>query len=117
MTRVARFSVAMLRMFSGFMVWGAHFGILYGFTALACARQFHEAGWLGLGVVPWVVIVATVAAVGTIVAVLRPVWRRRGRGPDAVTPAFLDWMTLAVGGLSLLAIGFEAIPVWLVPAC
>ena len=39
---------AALRMALGVMVWAAHFAVVYGFTALACARGFASAA-------PWVV--------------------------------------------------------------
>jgi hypothetical protein len=86
----------------GILVWAAHFGVLYGFTALACARGFP-------GAVPWVTGVATVAALAALGVVAH---RLRGRRGD-----FEAWLALAIAGLALVAVLYEAIPLFIVPAC
>jgi len=105
-------------MLSGVLIWGAHFGIVYIFTALACARRFQDLSWLGIGIVSWTVAIASMAAVAGILLILVPAWRNLyRRSPQSATPAFIDWMTVAFGGLALLAIVWEAFPVILVPIC
>jgi len=113
-----RFVIITLRMLSGVLIWSIHFGVIYIFTALACARQFQDLSWLGIGIVPWIVAIATVMAVAGILAILVPAWRNLyHHSPQPATPAFIDWMTIAFGGLALLAIILEALPVMLVPIC
>ena len=48
------FTSTMLRMSSGAIVWAAHFAVIYGVTALACARGNAR-------IVPWVIGLATLA--------------------------------------------------------
>jgi hypothetical protein len=87
---------------SGIVVWALHFGALYGFTALACARDFA-------GAVPWFAGAATLAAIVAAGLILARGLRRRGD--------FAGWMTLAVAAFALAAILFQAIPLFIVPAC
>jgi type IV secretory pathway TrbD component len=113
-----RFVAETLRMLSGLLVWGAHFGLVYVITALACARRFYALEWQGIGLVVWVVAIATLAAIASVLAIALPVWRhiRRHGAPDP-TSAFIDWLTVAFGGLALVAIVWEGLPVLLVPIC
>ena len=87
---------------SGILLWALHFTAIYGFTALACARDFPRA-------VPWVIGAATLVAAALAVALIATRWRRRGD--------FLDWITAGVAAFALLAILWEAFPVLVVPAC
>jgi hypothetical protein len=89
-----------LRIAYGPLLWALHFGVLYGFNALACARGFPHA-------VPWVAAAATVA-LGAVAALLLV----RSMKSD-----FIDWLTAALAGVALLAILWQALPVLLVPAC
>lgn len=105
-----------LKMFSGALIWAGHFAVIYPFTALACARGFAALHWFGVGVVTWVIGIATVIAV---VAVAMIIARSLGSMPThpANTTRFAHWMTAAIGGLALLAIVWEALPVLVVPTC
>ncbi|HYE35798.1 hypothetical protein [Methylocaldum sp.] len=118
MAAALHFVTNTLRMLSGVLIWGAHFGVVYIFTALACARRFQDLSWLGIDIVSWTVAIATVMAIAGILVILLPAWRNLyHRSPQPATPAFIDWMTVAFGGLALLAIVLEALPVMLVPIC
>ncbi len=115
---VSRFTHATFRMLSGLMIWAAHFLGIYIFTALACARRFAEASWLGIGVVPWVIGTATLAAAAaTLVVIGLAVRDTRFSTSRNNTSSFVPWMTAAFGGLALVAILWEALPVLLVPTC
>lgn len=95
MTRVAR-------MAGGVMVWALHFGAIYGFTALACARGFP-------GAVPWFAGAASLlaaTALGLLIA--RNVPRRAG---------FESWMTASIAALALVGVVFETVPVYMVRTC
>ena len=87
---------------SGVLIWAAHFGALYGFIALACARGFGAA-------VPWVVGAATLAAFLALAWVARANWRDRRE--------FVSWMALSVAGLALLAVLYQTVPFFIVPIC
>jgi hypothetical protein len=93
--------VQILRISSGAIVWSLHFAAIYGITALACARGLPTA-------VPWTIGIATAFAV--LAAVVLIVLGVRAAG-------FAGWMTAAVAGLALIAIVWEAAPVFVVPAC
>lgn len=86
----------------GVLVWAAHFSVLYGFTALACARGFAPA-------IPWVTGLATLAALAAAVAIAA--WSFPGRA------RFASWMTAAIAGLAAVAIVFEGLAIVMVPAC
>lgn len=92
---------ALLRMSSGAIVWAMHFAAIYGITALACARGLPA-------VVPWAIGTATVLAFAAAVAITALGARAAG---------FTGWMTAAISGLALIAMAWEAIPVFVVPAC
>lgn len=88
----------------GGLVWAAHFAVLYGFTAFACARG-HA------GAVPWVIAAATLVALAALGA-LGFIGLRQGR-----RNAFSSWMTAAVAAVALVAVVFQALPAFFVPAC
>jgi hypothetical protein len=101
---------ATTRMFGGVIIWAAHFTVIYGFTALACARGFASAAWLGSSVVQWTVGAATLlAALGTL-ALIVPAVRAARAGFEA-------WLSASVSGLALIAIVWEGMAALMVPAC
>ena len=106
----SRFTPTAFRISSGIIIWAAHFLAIYGFTALACARGWVTARWIGIGVAPWVIGAATLLAAVALVAVIVPAVR-------AAPSGFTEWMTAALGGLALIAILWEALAVLLVPIC
>lgn len=91
-----------LRMSAGVIVWALHFTVLYGFTALACARGFA-------GAVPWVSGAASVLA---LVAVLLILARTRPHRDE-----FESWLAFSIAALALVGIAFETVPVYLVRTC
>jgi hypothetical protein len=93
-----RFWPTALRMSSGVLVWAAHFTVVYGFTALACARGFG-------GAAPWVVGVATLVAAAAAVLVLL----------THLSQEFTRWITAALAAAALLAILWEGLPALLLP--
>jgi drug/metabolite transporter (DMT)-like permease len=97
----------LLRIGAGPLIWATHLGLVYGVTAIACAR--------GMGGVATPVIVAA-----TFVAVIAVTWLlvkeiRRGRStPSKRQVAFF---AAALAGLSAVAILWAGLPVAFVPAC
>ncbi|CAI08698.1 hypothetical protein [Aromatoleum aromaticum] len=96
------FVATSLRLSAGVIVWALHFSVIYGLTALACARGAPQA-------VPWVIGIATVVASGACVAIIA---RELGRGAG-----FEPWLTAGLTVLALLAILWETLPVLMVPPC
>jgi len=112
----------MARLFAtmvGFYAWTAQFMVVYGVTALACARGFADASLLGLSVVPLIIAAATALALAVTGVSLGAAFARRRR-TAAEAPAadrFLIHLALVIGGLSLVAIAWTGLPALLVPAC
>jgi hypothetical protein len=87
------------------VLWAAHFTVVYGFTALACARQWT-------GAVPWVVSAASIVALVALAVVAVPAGLRAARGPR-----FADFLALGLGGLAAIAVAWEASSILWVPGC
>lgn len=92
--------MAGLRMSLGVVLWALHFTVVYGFTALACARGFGAAA-------PWVVGVATLVAAALAIAII----------VTHLSAEFTRWMTAALAAFALVAIVWEGIPAFIVPTC
>jgi hypothetical protein len=84
---------------SGAIVWAAHFAVLYGVTAVACARGLPHA-------VPWCVAVAGGAAAALLLLIMR-----------STTGTFLGWTTAAIAGTALFAVVLESAAGLLVSPC
>jgi hypothetical protein len=89
-----------LRISSGVVVWALHFGFLYGFTGLACARGFPH-------LVPWAAGAATVVAATAAAAILL----------KNLSSEFTRWLTASLAVAALLAILWEGATVFMVPMC
>ncbi len=87
---------------SGVVVWAAHFLVIYGFSALACARGFASA-------IQPVIAVAGVVAVALLAAIIARGWISRAR--------FEHWLSAAIALLALVAVVYETLPAWTVEAC
>jgi hypothetical protein len=105
------FARTALRVWSGAIVWAAHFTAIYAFTALACARGYARRSMLGLDLVTLVVFVATVLAFLATLAIVHLALRDEA-------PSFENWMTASVAALAALAIVWEGfVPVFILPPC
>ena len=115
-----RFVRRMVLMSSGLIIWAAHFTVIYGFNALACARAFAGLSVAGLGVVPVVVVALTLAALAAAGTILLVAVRDHAAGAPGDGPGeagFLRYLTIAVAALALVAIAWNGLPALLVPAC
>jgi len=110
------FASALLRMCAPLLIWAAHFLVIYAFTAVACERNFAVTRMLGINVVSGVIGIATLVAAAATLMTIRAALGQRGRGGDDAA-AFVHWLSAAAGGLALVAILWEALPVLLVPMC
>ena len=95
----------------GALIWAAHFMTLYGFTALACARGYASAQWLGISAVAWTGTVATALALAALAPIALPALRDARRGGSN------GWLAVGVAALAALGIVWEALPTWIAPAC
>lgn len=104
---------------SGLVAWAAQFTIIYGFAAVVCARGYGSLSVLGVGIVPFTILVATLLALGGAGLALLLALRDRGqRSADThPTDRFLIDTTLVVSGLSIVAILWQGLPALIVPAC
>ncbi|MCD6680577.1 MAG: hypothetical protein LT102_07970 [Burkholderiaceae bacterium] len=87
---------------SGIVVWAAHFLVIYGFTALACARGFVPA-------IQPVIAGAGVVAVALLASIIARGWMSRAH--------FEHWLSAAIALLALVAVVYETIPAWTLEAC
>ena len=110
------FAGALLRMSAPLVIWAVHFLVIYALTAIACARGFAATRVLGIDAVSWGIAAATVLAAGAMLFTIG-VAVRRLRPQSNGTAAFVHWMSAAAGGLALVGILWEALPVLIVPAC
>lgn len=79
---------------SGAIVWAVHFAVIYGITALACARGQAR-------IVPWVIAIATIAGVAAAAVIAL---RARPRRTE-----FASWLTAAVAAMAAVAMIWEAL--------
>jgi hypothetical protein len=87
-----RFWPTALRMGSGVMAWALHFAVIYGYTALACARDFgHTAGWVVGGA-------TAVAAVAEGLIIVKNLERD-----------FVRWISAALAAAALVGIVWEGL--------
>lgn len=113
--RVTPFTHNFLLLFSGPIVWAVHFVAIYGFTGILCARQTAtQQDWLNAGIATWVITAAGVIAIAVMAALYLWVKPR-----DAVqdNQIFIRWTSVTLGLLSAVAIVWETLAVFLVPAC
>jgi hypothetical protein len=105
------FTATALRLSAGIIVWAMHFAIIYGFTGLACARRYTESGDTWIALVPWVIGIATAAALAAALVLLTPVIRSPRKAP------FVEWVSGWIAAFAMIAIVLEAAAVLWVPAC
>lgn len=104
-------------MLGGLLVWAVYFLFVYVFNALACARGFAGAELLGIGLVPFTIGAATLAAL-LIVAALGLVAARRARAAQADDVArFLRYTAALVALLSFVAVAWTGLSLLLIAPC
>ena len=54
-----RFTSKTFLLFSGLLIWAAHFMFVYSANAVACERGLQDVRVLGIGLIPLTVMVAT----------------------------------------------------------
>lgn len=108
------FSRVFLFMLAGPIIWAAHFLFIYVVNGIACARPALYSTWAGFPVSSWIIVAASLLALGGMVVIYlraRPGMPRRG------DPRFLPWLAGTLSLLSAVAVIWETMPVLMMPAC
>lgn len=103
-----------LVLFAGPLIWAVHFIAIYGFTGIVCARLPASLTWHGIGIAVWGIAGAGLAAVAAITAVYLGA-KLRDVAPDNLV--FIRSMSLTLSLLAVIAIVWETLAVFLIPAC
>ncbi|MFC7397516.1 hypothetical protein ACFQU1_09965 [Chelatococcus sp. GCM10030263] len=105
----------------GFLVWAAHFLLVYGFNGLACARGFDRTMLLGVGTVPFVVGVATLIALALDALIFAAAVAGHGPGisgePDGSLRRFWRYVTGAIAVFSFVAVLWDGLPALIIEPC
>jgi hypothetical protein len=101
----------------GLTIWALRFLSSYSFTAIACSR-----GWStpeGSAIVVAGVALMSIAATVACTAIAARAWRGSRLGPPNGddNQRFVHAIAGMVALLALLAIGWETVPIFVVPAC
>ena len=103
---------------AGMIAWAAQFTLIYGATAIACARGYGEARLLGIRLIPLMIVGVTLAALAVTGFVLaRALTARRAIEPADATGRFLNMATILISGLALVSILWQGRPALIVPPC
>ena len=106
-------------MLAGLIAWAVQFTLIYGATALACARGYADRAVLGLGLVPATILVVTAVTAAVTAWVFIDSLREHRRTSDETHPTdrFLTYSTLLISGLSFVTILWHGLPAFIVPPC
>jgi hypothetical protein len=104
----------------GMIAWAVQFTIVYGATSTLCGREWADATLFGIGVVPFAILSTTLVTLAAAVILLIVSLReeRQGRDrPASATDGFLSQTGVLINGLSLIAILWNGVPAFILPAC
>jgi hypothetical protein len=117
----AVFTRTFFYMLGGLIFWGGRFLAVYSFTAVACSRGWSDDSVVGIGVVPLGVGFFTLIAIvgcGALLAWAYARVRATFPDPDAEeNTRFVHYIAATVAALSLLAVVWETLPVFILPVC
>ena len=114
------FTPTILYLSGGLIIWGARFLAAYIFTAIVCARGWAGVSLAGLGLVPAVVTLFTLAAAAGCVAIMLRAashLRRSSSDADEQNTRFVHYIAATMAALGLLAVIWETLPVFMIPIC
>jgi hypothetical protein len=97
----------------GLLVWAAAFLLTYIFAGIACARDFSYALWLGIGIVPSVLLLIAAVSLGALYSIARRADRLQEPGARRVDDSrrVVAQVAMIVCGLALIAIVWNTLPV------
>jgi hypothetical protein len=110
-----RFPRTMLTVTAGLLIWAADFLFIYVFAALACARGFAHAIFLGFAIVPLVSTIATAVAAVATLAMMAAGARRTAvtttnSRDETSASLFLGRLVMVVSMLALIAVAMTGLP-------
>lgn len=106
-----RFTPTVLFMCGGLLIWALDFVIVYVAAALVCAQQQAHATVLGIPVVTFIGIVASVLACAATAVIMWIAAQRLRNEPSAgASTRFINFIAIAVGAMALFAIVLNALP-------
>jgi hypothetical protein len=112
----ALFTPTFLYMTAGLIVWAVRFLAVYSFAGLACAR-----GWADGSMNPVIPFIVATAAIGIGICAavaLHAISRLQTKAAgDSEGDRFVYATAALVSGIAALAIAWETVPVFIVPAC
>lgn len=114
------FPATFAAMLSPFLVWAGHFGAVYAFNGVVCARGLDGETLLGLPLATVAVTAATLLALLAVALLLARAVRGAGPAGGAADPGlrrFARWFTVAGAGTALVAILWTCLPALQLPAC
>ena len=104
----------------GMVAWVVQFTVIYGATSTLCGRGWADATVLGVGVIHFTILATTLAALAAtailLIASLREERQQRDQ-PASATDSFLSQAGVLINGLSLVAIVWNGVPAFILPAC
>lgn len=116
-----RFTSKTSLLFSGLLIWAAHFMFVYSANAVACERGLQDFQVLGIGLIPLTVMVATLAALAAVgyVLLIAIGWLGplHGEAHDDPSSAFVRQITIVLSLISIVAITLSALPSLVVSPC
>ena len=99
----------------GLVAWLGHFLLAYAISEFGCVAGWGKIHWAGLSAITWALAGATALAIAlataSILIALRTHRRLRDE-PGAGAGHWMGWAGLIAGGLSLLTILVESIPIF-----
>jgi hypothetical protein len=104
----------------GMIAWAVQFTVVYGATSTLCGRGWADATLFGIGVVPFTILsttLVTLAAAAILLIVSLREERRWRDQPASPTDSFLSQTSVLINGLSLIAILWNGVPAFILPAC
>lgn len=116
-----RFTAKTFLLFGGLLIWAAHFMFVYSANAVACQRGLENVRILGIGLIPFTVVLATLVALAVAGYVLAMAmgWLGPLRGESQNDPSstFLSQITVVLTLISMIAITQSALPSLVVSPC
>jgi hypothetical protein len=104
----------------GMIAWAVQFTVVYGATSTLCGRGWADATLLGIGVVPFTILAATIttfAATVILLIVSLRAERQHCDRPVSATDTFLSEAGVLINGLSLVVILWHGVPAFILPSC
>lgn len=111
------FTATTFLILGGLLVWMADFVFVYVFAAVACARGFADVSWLGVPIVTMMTLLASLIAGAATVLVVRRGYRLQRDVTTDEHSRFIGFVTLASGGIALIALILLVLPALVVSAC